>query len=71
MGVVRFLGLGARGQRHCFTGHINLDGEYITHDLEDVGGRLGFWEETGGVRRDKYQSSISQKVFPLQPSRDS
>ncbi len=69
-GVVRFLGLDARGQRHCFTGHINLDGEYITHDLEDVGGRLGFWEETGGGR-DKYQSSISQKVPTLQPSRDS
>ncbi len=62
--MVRFLGLGARGQRHCFTGHINLDGEcYITHDLKDVGGRLGLGGDGG--RRDKYQSSISQKSLSL------
>ena len=49
--MVRFLGLGARGQRHCFTGHINLEGEYITHDLEDVDGRLGSGGDGRGEER--------------------
>ena len=69
-GVVRFLGLDARGQRHCFTGHINLDGEcYITHDLEDVGGRLGLgvWRREGGGEIN-IRAASAKKSLPCSPA---